>query len=229
LQSLDIFRGITMVGMLLVNNLTDEEHSYAPLLHSNWHGWTPTDLIFPFFMFIVGVAIPFSMAKRTSDPTQTRTGLLAHVWSRALALVMLGFLVHIVYSGTPPLPPGYPMLHVMRWAAMILGYGGIIALLAPIRSQRVSNLLPPIIAALFVLLIVVMHFIVRRETDSGLAQSVIGGGIFEPHKFRIPGVLQRRCWGFCSGSGCVEVTRQILRSARACWPWACSSRFLASA
>ena len=72
LQSLDIFRGITLVAMLLVNNLSDEEHAYAPLLHSRWHGWTPTDLIFPFFLFIVGVAIPFSMAKRRSDASQSR-------------------------------------------------------------------------------------------------------------------------------------------------------------
>src|SRR4029453_8890036 len=60
LVSLDIFRGITIAGMLLVNNPRAWAHKYGPLGHADWHGWTPTDLVFPFFLFIVGVAIPFS-------------------------------------------------------------------------------------------------------------------------------------------------------------------------
>jgi len=57
LQSLDVFRGITVAGMLLVNNPGTWSAIYPPLAHAEWHGWTPTDLIFPFFLFIVGVAI----------------------------------------------------------------------------------------------------------------------------------------------------------------------------
>jgi predicted acyltransferase len=60
LLSLDAFRGITMASMVVVNNPGDWGHVYAPLLHAEWHGWTPTDLIFPFFLFIVGVAITLS-------------------------------------------------------------------------------------------------------------------------------------------------------------------------
>lgn len=63
-KSLDVFRGITMAGMILVNNAGDWEHVYSPLEHSKWDGCTPTDLVFPFFLFIVGVAIPFSLASR---------------------------------------------------------------------------------------------------------------------------------------------------------------------
>jgi len=63
LQSLDAFRGITIAGMILVNNPGSWSHVYAPLLHAEWNGWTPTDLIFPFFLFIVGVAIPFALTK----------------------------------------------------------------------------------------------------------------------------------------------------------------------
>jgi len=55
--SLDIFRGLTIFGMILVNNNGNGEYSYAPLLHAKWHGFTPTDLVFPSFLFIVGVAI----------------------------------------------------------------------------------------------------------------------------------------------------------------------------
>lgn len=63
LLSLDVFRGITVAAMILVNNPGDWEHVYAPLLHAHWHGCTPTDLIFPFFLFIVGVSISFAMSK----------------------------------------------------------------------------------------------------------------------------------------------------------------------
>jgi len=60
LTSLDAFRGLTIAAMILVNNPGDWGHVYWPLDHAPWHGWTPTDLIFPFFLFIVGMALPFS-------------------------------------------------------------------------------------------------------------------------------------------------------------------------
>ena len=65
LVSLDVFRGLTMAGMVIVNNPGDWGHVYWPLLHAEWNGWTPTDLIFPFFLFIVGVAI--TLSKRTAS------------------------------------------------------------------------------------------------------------------------------------------------------------------
>ncbi|MFO7693040.1 MAG: heparan-alpha-glucosaminide N-acetyltransferase domain-containing protein [Vicinamibacterales bacterium] len=60
LVSLDAFRGLTMAGMVIVNNPGDWGHVYPPLLHATWHGCTPTDLVFPFFLFIVGVSITLS-------------------------------------------------------------------------------------------------------------------------------------------------------------------------
>ena len=54
LVSLDVFRGLTMAAMVVVNNPGDGGHVYWPLEHAAWDGWTPTDLIFPFFLFIVG-------------------------------------------------------------------------------------------------------------------------------------------------------------------------------
>jgi len=65
LVSLDVFRGITMAAMVVVNNPGDWDNVYAPLLHAPWHGWTPTDLIFPFFLFIVGVSI--TLSKRSAS------------------------------------------------------------------------------------------------------------------------------------------------------------------
>src|SRR5260370_16492121 len=66
LLSLDLFRGATIAAMILVNNAGDEPSAYWPLRHAEWNGWTPTDLIFPFFLFIVGVATAFSFRDRKS-------------------------------------------------------------------------------------------------------------------------------------------------------------------
>lgn len=63
LVSLDFFRGATVAAMILVNNPGSWSHIYGPLKHAPWHGWTPTDLIFPFFLFIVGVSIVLAFSK----------------------------------------------------------------------------------------------------------------------------------------------------------------------
>src|SRR6185369_381312 len=64
LVSLDVFRGITIAGMLLVNNPGTWSAIYPPLEHAAWNGWTPTDLIFPFFVFIVGITTYLSLNAR---------------------------------------------------------------------------------------------------------------------------------------------------------------------
>src|SRR5437868_4090583 len=64
MTSLDVFRGLTIAGMILVNNAGDWRHVYWPLEHAEWNGWTPTDLVFPFFLFIVGVSMVFSFSAR---------------------------------------------------------------------------------------------------------------------------------------------------------------------
>lgn len=69
LLSLDFFRGLTVAAMILVNNPGDWEHIYAPLEHSKWNGCTPTDLIFPFFLFMVGVSITLAIGPRKGDKT----------------------------------------------------------------------------------------------------------------------------------------------------------------
>ena len=67
LLSLDTFRGMTVALMIMVNNPGDWGHIYAPLEHAEWNGCTPTDLVFPFFLFMVGVAIPFALEKQKDD------------------------------------------------------------------------------------------------------------------------------------------------------------------
>jgi predicted acyltransferase len=84
LTSLDAFRGLTMAGMVIVNNPGDGEHVYAPLRHAQWNGCTPTDLIFPFFLFIVGVSITLSRGTM-GDPWR--------IVKRALVIFGLGLLL----------------------------------------------------------------------------------------------------------------------------------------
>lgn len=93
LLSLDVVRGITIAGMLLVNNPGSWQHIYAPLEHAAWNGWTPTDLIFPFFIFIVGVAITYSLGK-ASEQGSSRRDLLLKTAKRALSIFLVGLALH---------------------------------------------------------------------------------------------------------------------------------------
>ncbi len=89
LVSLDVFRGLTIAGMILVNNNGDESAAYWPLKHSRWNGWTPTDLVFPFFLFIVGVSMVLSFASRRKRGESTGQ-LLTHAVRRAIIIFALG-------------------------------------------------------------------------------------------------------------------------------------------
>src|SRR5258706_15299580 len=92
LLSLDVFRGMTIAGMILVNS-PGNETAYWPLDHAEWNGLTPTDLVFPFFVFIVGVSLVFSMAKRL-EAGASRSELFAQVVRRTLTLFGLGLLLN---------------------------------------------------------------------------------------------------------------------------------------
>lgn len=93
LMSLDLFRGATIAGMILVNNAGDERTTYWPLKHAEWNGWTPTDLVFPFFLFIVGVAMAYSFSSRLKRG-ESRQGLLRHVLWRGLVLFAVGLFLN---------------------------------------------------------------------------------------------------------------------------------------
>ena len=71
LLSLDILRGITIAGMIMVNNPGSWSYVYTPLGHAQWHGLTPTDLVFPFFMFIMGVSTFMSLRKFNFEPSRS--------------------------------------------------------------------------------------------------------------------------------------------------------------
>ncbi|MFN7116194.1 MAG: acyltransferase family protein [Saprospiraceae bacterium] len=96
LLSLDVFRGITIAGMILVNTPGDWSHVYAPLLHAEWHGCTPTDWVFPFFLFIMGVAIPLALGRRISEGTD-RQQIMFKILRRALLI----FVIAMFLAGFP--------------------------------------------------------------------------------------------------------------------------------
>ncbi|WP_372753436.1 heparan-alpha-glucosaminide N-acetyltransferase domain-containing protein [Mariniflexile sp.] len=89
IESVDILRGFTIIAMILVNTPGDWNNVYAPLLHSEWHGLTPTDLIFPFFLFIVGISIYFSYKNKPNNlSTYKKIGI------RSLKLIGLGLFLN---------------------------------------------------------------------------------------------------------------------------------------
>lgn len=95
LVSLDIFRGMTIAFMILVNNPGSWSTVYSPLLHAEWHGATPTDWVFPFFLFIVGVAVPLALGKRIEQGVErsvlTRKVLLRSAIIFGIGLFMAAF------------------------------------------------------------------------------------------------------------------------------------------
>ncbi len=94
--SLDAFRGMTIAGMILVNNPGTWGAIYSPLKHAEWHGWTPTDLIFPFFLFIVGVSITLALSRR-AEASGPKRDLYVKIIRRAAIIFALG----MVLAGFP--------------------------------------------------------------------------------------------------------------------------------
>src|ERR671913_1858308 len=131
LISLDVFRGITIAGMVLVNNPGSWSTIYWPLAHAEWHGWTPTDLVFPFFLFIVGVAIPIALGRRV-DSGGNRRDLYWKIARRTLIIFALGiFLAGFPYFNLSTIRiPG-----VLQRIAVCYLFASIIFLNTKVRTQ----------------------------------------------------------------------------------------------
>lgn len=93
LLSLDVFRGLTVAGMLLVNDPGSWEHIYAPLEHAPWNGWTPTDLVFPFFLFIVGITTHLSLSVRRARG-ENEHAIRQQIVRRGALIFLFGLLVN---------------------------------------------------------------------------------------------------------------------------------------
>jgi predicted acyltransferase len=91
--SLDVFRGLTIAAMILVNDPGSWGNVYAPLEHAEWNGWTPTDLIFPFFLFIAGISMTLSFASRAARGA-TRASLAWHIVRRSALIFGIGLFLN---------------------------------------------------------------------------------------------------------------------------------------
>jgi len=108
LTSLDLFRGVTIAAMILVND-PGNDHPYWPLDHAEWNGWTPTDLVFPFFLFIVGVSLVFSFESRLRRG-DSKSRLLLHAMRRAAIIFAIGLAMN--YSLVLLSPSTFPGLRI---------------------------------------------------------------------------------------------------------------------
>jgi len=142
LLSLDILRGITIAGMIMVNNPGSWSYAYAPLRHAHWHGLTPTDLVFPFFMFIMGVSTFMSLRKFNFEPSK------AAVWKvirRTILIFVIGLALGWFGQLTGGLASGEPfgvaathfdtlrILGVLQRLALAYGFAALTVVLVKVK------------------------------------------------------------------------------------------------
>lgn len=93
LLCLDVFRGLAVAGMIIVDNPGSDEKAYWAIKHADWNGWTPADFIFPSFLFLVGVSVVFSFAARLRRG-ESRRQILLRAFQRSLILIAVGLFVN---------------------------------------------------------------------------------------------------------------------------------------
>lgn len=148
--SVDVLRGITIAFMILVNDAGDSKHIYTQLEHAAWNGWTLTDLVFPTFLFIVGIAIILSIHARLQRGASRRE-LALHTLRRAATIFVVAMLINLV--------PYFQFSHLRIYGVLpriALCY--LIAALICLMTQKARNLLA-ITAALLVSYWLLMRFV----------------------------------------------------------------------
>ncbi len=199
LESLDALRGLTIAAMLLVNNPGSWGHIYWPLEHAAWNGWTFTDLVFPFFLFMVGMSMMYSFPKRLASGA-SRSALFGHVVRRAVAIMILG------WWGASWSRILWPHADLAGFTAITLRIGyvsgvlGAVVLLAGTNSKRMWQGIFGGGAVMFIASAFALGF-----TDPLLHRIV---------HIRIPGVLVRIGWCYLLASGIYFLTpdwRSLIR------------------
>lgn len=197
--ALDVFRGMTIAGMIMVNNPGSWSNVYPPLLHADWHGVTPTDWVFPFFLFIVGVSIALALGKRKSKGIPMAQ-LSKKIVSRTIIIFGLGLFL----TAFPKFGFTEPEPKLVKSVLYLLLSGAMIAIfIRAWRDQKQfagekNNRLRKI---LFL--------------GAGIAavlMIIIGWPYYDLSSLRIPGVLQRIAvvYGICAFIFLLSTTRQQL-------------------
>jgi predicted acyltransferase len=187
LQSLDAFRGFTIAAMLLVNNPGSWGHLYGPLAHAEWHGWTFTDWVFPFFVFISGMAMTMSLSRRAALGDDKLKLTLTTV-RRGAVIVLIGLALNFL----PELNPD-----TLRWPGVLQRLGLCTMLAAPLavylgwRGQAAVGLGLLVVYSLLMLAVPVMGAdgVVRvgsllpgQDTASALDRALMEGHLWAKSK-----------------------------------------------
>lgn len=184
LLSIDVFRGLTLVFMVLVNSPGHPEFAYPPLKHAPWNFWTPTDLVFPLFIFIVGVAIPYSLDRRRLAVENRSGSLYLQIIRRSVLLFLLGLFLH-----------GYPYFDFSTIRIMgILQRIGIVYLMGSmlylwLNPRQLAITAGIITIAYFIL----MKFVPVPGVGAGVLEPVGNWGQFIDSKI-MPGHLGNKTW-----------------------------------
>ncbi|MCL2304789.1 MAG: DUF5009 domain-containing protein [Planctomycetaceae bacterium] len=125
LLSLDAFRGLTIMAMVMVNNPGTWSAVYPPLRHADWNGWTPTDLIFPFFVFMVGVSLVFSLQKRIASGA-SKCALSRKIILRSVIIFLLGMFLFFFHHGLTSNVSEIRFCGVLSRIAVVYLLGGLI-------------------------------------------------------------------------------------------------------
>lgn len=133
LASVDALRGLAVAAMLLVNNPGSWDHVWWPLEHAEWHGCTPTDLIFPFFLFIVGVSLSLALGPRLDRGTPAAT-LLPGLLKRAMRIVALGLVLHLLAWWLMH-KPEFRLMGVLQRIGLCFAVVSVVALRLRTRGQ----------------------------------------------------------------------------------------------
>lgn len=174
LVSLDVFRGITIAGMVLVNNPGTWSAIYPPLKHAEWHGITPTDYIFPFFLFIVGIAIPIALGKRIEQGVSGE--IYRKIFSRAATIFGLGLFM-----------AAFPLVNIAETNLPAPAeISAMLALLATSYFWLAENKRMTAVFAVLTVFVPAAFIFASYLFDLGYAVRFVDLGTL-----RIPGVLQR--------------------------------------
>jgi predicted acyltransferase len=180
LESLDVFRGLTIAGMVLVNNPGTWSNIYWPLTHAEWHGWTPTDLVFPFFLFIVGVSITLAFGRRVEEGGVTRDLYLKVVKRTAIIFGLGLFLNGFPYFQLSTIRiPG-----VLQRIAICYLIASLIFLTTKLRTQLLIALALLIVYWLVMTRIAAPGFAAGDLSKEGSIASFIDRVILGPHIWR---------------------------------------------
>ena len=139
-QALDVFRGMTICLMIIVNTPGNDDSTFAPLHHALWHGFTPTDLVFPSFMFAVGNAMSFVMRKWE---TMKAGEVVGKILTRGFLIFLLGYL--------------------MYWFPFITKDANNHIILSPISDTRIFGVLQRIALA-YMMAALMIYFLKPRTT-----------------------------------------------------------------